>query len=343
MPLLLVGCWDERLYKNSAVVSMTGFEGEMGNITGYYAYPETTITEMKPIVITAEGVSPRDVRQNAELKTEQIMDLSELSTLLISEGTAKDDLYEYLDIYFRDAFSPITPRLSIIQGELKPFFELSEEFQTTAGEYYTRLITSLEKNSIVIPYTLQTAVSLFFEQAQDLTLPYLKIDEEDRPVAEGVALFSGRSYTGEILEPTQGVLLNVLNDSIGKSARITYIYKKSPLTVRISKVKKNIAVSENDIDISLKIDAILSEFPQEELRERKKRLEIEQFLTENLEKELKEVMEILQEAKCDAIGLGRTVRAYHPKLYKEEWSEHFSTLNIPIKVEVEIVKTGILY
>lgn len=58
---------------------------------------------------------------------------------------------------------------------------------------------------------------------------------------------------------------------------------------------------------------------------------------------MKVVMEKLQKAKSDAIGLGRTVRAYHLSLYKENWNEHFSTLNIPIKVEVEIVKTGILY
>ena len=58
---------------------------------------------------------------------------------------------------------------------------------------------------------------------------------------------------------------------------------------------------------------------------------------------MNEVMEKLQKAKSDAIGLGRTVRAFHPNLYKEDWSEHFSTLKIPVKVEVDIVKTGVLY
>lgn len=91
VPLLLVGCWDERLYKNSSVVSLIGFEGEIGNVTAYYAYPEATTEEMKTVVITGKGVSPRDVRQNADQKTEQVMDLSELSTVLISEKTAKND------------------------------------------------------------------------------------------------------------------------------------------------------------------------------------------------------------------------------------------------------------
>ena len=112
VPLFLVGCWDERLFKNSSVVSLTGFEGEIGDITAYYAYPESTTEEMKMIVITGQGISPRDVRQNADLKVEQILDLSELSTVLISEKTAKDDIYDYLDVYFRDSFNPITPKLA---------------------------------------------------------------------------------------------------------------------------------------------------------------------------------------------------------------------------------------
>ena len=60
------------------------------------------------------------------------------------------------DVYFRDSFNPITPKLAIIQGELKPFFDLTQEMQSSTGEFYNRFITSLEENSMVIPYTLQS-------------------------------------------------------------------------------------------------------------------------------------------------------------------------------------------
>ena len=343
VPLFLVGCWDERLYKNSSVVSLTGFEGEIGDITSYYAYPESTTQEMKMIVITGHGISPRDVRQNADLKVEQILDLSELSTVLISEKTAKDDIYDYLDVYFRDSFNPITPKLAIIQGELKPFFDLTQEMQSSTGEFYNRFITSLEENSMVIPYTLQTAGSVLFEPAQDLALPYIKMDEEDRPIGDGVALFSGRSFTGETLNADQGVLLNILNKSLGHVARITTLYEGSPFSVRINKVKRDFTVSENEIEITLKLEVVVTEFPHDKVKDKQVRTELEQFLSKKIEKDMNEVMEKLQKAKSDAIGLGRSVRAFHTKLYKDDWSEQFSTLKIPVKVEVEIVKSGILY
>lgn len=340
---MLVGCWDERLYKNSSVVSLSGFEGRIGDVTAYYAYPEAATEEMKTILITGKGVSPRAVRQDAELKVEQTLDLSVLSTVLISEDTAKEDIYEYIDIYYRDATNPITSKMAIIQGELKPFFELSENFQSTTGEFYNRFIISLEENSLVIPYTVQTAGSLLFEPAQDLALPYIKMDKENRPVADGLALFSGRFYTGKNLSATQGVLLNILNESLGRTARINYLYEGSPVSILINRAKRDVNVTEKEIEINNKLDVVITEFPRDHLREREIRTELQKFLSEKIEKDMNEMMGKLQEAKSDAIGLGRIVRAYHPRLYKEDWSEHFSTLNIPINVEVEIVKTGILY
>ncbi|MBD8036350.1 Ger(x)C family spore germination protein [Solibacillus sp. A46] len=341
-PLFLAGCWDERLYKNSSVVSLTGIEGTIGDLTGYYAYPEATSPEMKTVVITGNGISPRDVRQEAEVKVEQTMDLSVLSTILMSEETAEHNIYEYLDIYFRDANSPITSKLAIVQGELKRFFEITESRQSTTGEYYDRFITSLEENSLVIPYTLQTATSLIFEDAQDLALPYLKMGEDDRPNADGIALFSGRHYTGKTLNTTEAILLNIMNDSLGFSTRITYLFKDSPITVRVDNLKRKLNISENKIEIDLNIDFMVSEFPQDNLDKVSNRKELDKFLTEKIEHDMNEVLKKLQEAKCDALGLGRSVRAFHPQWFKKDWNEHFSNLDISAKVNIEITKTGIL-
>lgn len=342
MSLLLVGCWDERLYKNSSVVTLTGFEGEIGELTAYYAYPEATTDQLKTLVITGSGVSPRDVRQDAEIKVEQTLDLSVLSAVLISEDTAKDDIYKYLDIYFRDPTSPVTPKLAILQGDVLPFFEISEQKQSTAGEYYNRFITSLEENSLTIPYTLQTACAILFEEAQDLALPYLKMGEKGRPVAVGIALFSGRSFTGKTLNSDQGVLLNILNRTEGFSTRISYLYKDNPVTIRVSKSKRNLTISENKIDIDIKLELILSEFPQDNMGDKSMREDLEQFLKAKIEQDMNEVIKKLQEAKSDAIGLGRNVRAFHPSLYNKNWNEHFANLDISVKLDVEIVKTGIL-
>lgn len=341
---MLAGCWDERLFKNSTIVSLAGFEGTTGDLKGYYAYPQATSKDMKSKVISGKGKSPRDVRQDAELKTEQTMDLSVLSTMLISDETAKDgDIYEYLDAYFREALNPLTPRLILVEGELKPFFELTKETETTTGEFYNRFIQSLEENTLIIPYNLQTAGSILFENAQDLALPLLKMNDANEAVLSGIALFSGRTYSGEKLTDSQGVFLNILNNSLGKSARITYLYKGSPLSIRISKADRKFKIEEGKVNIIEKIKVTITEFPQDTLKKKDIRKDVERFLNEEIEKDLNEVIDILQKAKSDAIGLGRTVRAFHSHMFTKKWSEKFAALDISVKVDLEIVKTGILY
>lgn len=299
---------------------------------------------MNTVVITGKGASPREVRSEAELKVEQVLDLSMLSTLLISEKTASSgDFYDYLDIYFRDPSSPITAKLVVVSGDVKPFFDLSQQWKSESGAYYQRLIKSFEEASFVVPYTMQTASTILFETAKDLVLPYLKMDEElGRPVGEGVALFSGRSFSGETLNPQQSILLNILNESIGQVARLSYIYEGHPLSIRIVETKRNLDISDQ-INIMNKIDVAIVEFPQDNLKSKKKRDKIDQFLTEQITKDMEAVIKKLQDAKCDAIGLGQITRAYHTKYYEENWHEKFSTMNITTEIKLNVVETGILY
>ena len=71
--------------------------------------------------------------------------------------------------------------------------------------------------------------------------------------------------------------------------------------------------------------------------------EVEKFLSKELTKDFNKVVKKMQEAKSDAVGFGRTVRAFHPKLWeKGDWNDTFSELPINVKVKAEIIRTGIL-
>ena len=75
----------------------------------------------------------------------------------------------------------------------------------------------------------------------------------------------------------------------------------------------------------------------------KVRKELEEHLSKELTKDFNGVIKKLQASKSDIVGFGRTVRAFHPHLWKKgKWSDTFSELDIQAKVEVEITRTGIL-
>ena len=98
--------------------------------------------------------------------------------------------------------------------------------------------------------------------------------------------------------------------------------------------KKKWDIQDSKIDATYKLKFSVEEFPHDHLDKEKTRKEVEEFLSKELTKDFNKVIKKLQEAKSDAVGFGRTVRAFHPNLWnKGKWQDTFSELDINVKVE----------
>lgn len=346
--LLLGGCWDERQYKDFSVVSMVGHEGKVGDITSYFSVPTIKEGATTSSIVKGMGKSTRDARMDADLKSNQTIDVSKLSVLLYSDESAKSDLYEYLDVYYRNARNQLSTYIAITEGSPEPFIEIGNELQDEAGSYYKKFIKGLTFVSIYPETDLQMVCSLLFDDAMDLTLPYLSINKEENiPKIKGLALFNGREYTGTYLTVQQSILLTVLKDRAGRNANFTFTYKDTPVTMVVRKIDKKWDYSEIDksgiVTLSYKLKADVQEFSKDHIEQGEDRKALEQFLSEQLNEETKKLFEVLQEAKSDPLGLGRRVRAFHPEVWeKGDWNDTFSEINIKPDIKVDIKRTGIL-
>ena len=102
-------------------------------------------------------------------------------------------------------------------------------------------------------------------------------------------------------------------------------------------------IQDSKINATYKMKFSVNEFSYDHLDKEKTRKELEKFLSKELTKDFNEVIKKLQEAKSDPVGFGRSVRAFHPNLWnKGKWQDTFSELDINVKVEAEITRTGIL-
>jgi len=345
--LLLAGCWDERLYKNASVVTLVGVDGYVGDYRGYFAYPNTTTQQNE--VIEAEGISPRDVRTNANLKVEQTLDLSELSTILIADQTARKPLNDVLDIYFRDPQNPISIKVAITEGDVQPYMDLTKDLAGGAGSYYERFIESTEENTFFPKLNLQTVGSMLFEQTIDIVLPYIRLSEDKQhAVAAGLALFSGPTFTGAVLTPKQSLIMLLLMDRSNKQARMSYMWKhdgkEMPITANIIQIKRKWTVNEElkRITLDYQIEVEIEEFAQNHLYKEPIFKDVQQMIQEHVQAEFEEVIHILQKQKSDALGIGRYLRAYHPKMFKKDWHTEYASLQLVPSVQIKIIRTGIL-
>ncbi len=107
----------------------------------------------------------------------------------------------------------------------------------------------------------------------------------------------------------------------GRYARLSYMWKnggeESPLTVEVVDNHKQWKISNDKIDASYKLKFSVEEFPHDSLDKKKVIKEVEEFLSKEMTKEFNEVVKKLQEAKSDAVGFGRPVRAFHPHYGKK--------------------------
>lgn len=345
VPLCLAGCWDERQLKDLSAVTLVGTDGVVGDMKGYYVYDEITAPEGGTIIIESHGKSALNTRQHAQLKVQQTLDLSILSAFLLTKKSASQDLFEFIDIYYRDPLNPMTARMAVVDGDMKPFLEVAEAWEMGAGEYYKGFFHSLEDNTFIIPYTIQTASVALTDPDRDLALPYLKIGKHSKePELDGLALFSERRFKGHVIPAKDSMYVTLLNDTKGTAAVFTYMYKEnSPLSVRVLNLNRDVQISTEGITIHLDVKITIDEFPEDKLYSEKKRKAIQLFVQEKFNEEFTRVIKHLQEAKSDVLGLGGMVRAYENSLYKEPWRDTYATLPIKVTSNVTIIRTGIMF
>ncbi|AMW99277.1 Ger(x)C family spore germination protein [Rummeliibacillus stabekisii] len=348
--LFLTGCWDQRLYKDLSVISVVGLNGHPGDYKAYYAYPSSGSDPTKYIVLEGKGKTPKEVRINANKKTEQTMDLAELTTILVSEDTAKDDLYALLDIYYRSAVSPMTARVAVTEGSSRKFLELKESIPKEIGEYYFDFIASFEQGTIFPKTNLETSANLIFNEGRDLALPYLKINGENKlPETQGLALFNGKSYTGEYLSLRESTFATLLGYGKSKIVELSYLMKKDRKNVSVGfnaiRFKKNMKVTQDGDNIKVKYDIympiVMTEYPPDHLDRKHVRKKLEKFIEDSVEKDIIKMFKKSQKASSDVSGIGEYIRAYYPRLWKEgKWKEIYKDIKIETKVRVEIVRSG---
>ncbi len=347
--LLFAGCWDERLYKEITIVPLIGYDGKPGEWTGYFTHTSID-SEDSVSYTTAEGsgVSIEDSRLDANRKTSESLDPSQVLAVLLTKEAAKSDLVETFDIAYRMPRSRLSSKLAVVEGEMAAYMEKTEKMGLEPPNYYDKILATAAFHSIIPDVDIQRAARFILDDGIDLDLPYLKISEmTGTPEVAGVALFSGKVFSGHVLDEKESIIVQVLKKKPGKFTVFTYEWEeegvKYPVTVELDRYKKKWDIQNDKINATYKMKLDINSFPADRLDEEKRRKELEKFLSEELTQDLNKVMGKLQEAKSDPIGFGRVVRAFHPELWnKGDWPETFSQLDIQVKVKAKITRTGII-
>lgn len=356
--VLLTGCWDQNLLKDTKLVMTSGFDvTKEGKLLGTIVIPIFTSSEggakvAESQIVSGEGDTTMDIEKELDLKISGQFDASKMIVILFGEEYAKQDIRPGLDLFYRDSKRTLVSNAAVVKGRANDLLNIKLNEKGSISAYLDGLFEGAQTDS-VIPRQTRPMYSDLYDPATDIILPFIESKGNEAQFI-GLALFDDAKYTGQNLDTTESTMYMLLADMRNKYAEIkvkvhenevpesnNYIY------ISVLKSDRKLTVRGQDpdnisahIQLNLKIEII--EDPKNNLDSFKKIDDLEKVTTEKLTELANTVIQKLQEANSDSLAIGRRLIAYHHNTWEKiDWTEKYPTIEFDTNVKVEIVKHGI--
>lgn len=355
--LTVVGCWDRHLLKNVTLNMLTGFDLDKNHqIETTVSIPINTNGKESAVITTVIGKTPREARIKIDQRTPQTLDASKNTLVLIGEELAKYDIYNVLDVFYRDPKSALNARLAVVEGKAVDIINQSKknssQYSQTPREYLNYIIVNAEQTSRVGRENLQSICSLMFDLGQDFMLPLLEKNPSTIQV-KGLAMFHNKKMAGK-LDPREATMYLLLKDDIGNLARLTEkVHSNNDklenyISFQVDSVNRKLDISISDsnniiVTIDLKLNIIITEYPVDNLNDQNKVHALTENLSRNLEALSNTVLKKMQKANCDGLGIGRRLIAFHNDIWQQiDWTEDYPNIEINPNIDINIIDYGII-
>ncbi len=358
---LLTGCWDQNLMKNAVLIQTITFDhSDEGELLIGISIPKLNraLTDSGQEKIGSETLStvantPREGRMKLNTEIPGNLDSSKNKLILFGEQFAKGDIYPPLDVLWRDPRSSLSAKLVVMKGQALEALSITPKTEPNISQNILNLIRSTETSTVIPKQSIQTLASEILDPGEDFVLPLLSLGQKGKTVdVAGLALFDERKMSGD-LSSKESPLFLLLNNKKGKHARFTKRVNENEememtnfISLNVDHMKRKLNVSvkgggEVYANLNLQLKVLVEEYPKgnvpKELEQLNKKLS--RIFTDDAE----EIIRKLQEANCDAFGIGRHLIAFHHADWKEIDKEtYFQDVVFKTKVDVEIIQHGIV-
>lgn len=356
IPVLLSGCWDQKIYERIGFILNVGIESSPnGELLVTYTSPVVGQgkkgTEVELLQVTA-GIL-REARGKARTMSAKQLEAGKIQQILISSEIAqKQGVHELLEVFERDPASPIQNWVAIVDGSPNKLLKAAINFKNKPRPsiYLNQLLEDNAINSRIPQTRIVNYDIAYFAQGLDPMLPIIKLSGKNVSVT-GTALFSEDKMTGRLSCKQTFLALSMMG---AVKPEYTYVNPLPPNTANTAnkKMETELTLKKRKIDIKIEngkplisiyllYDGYVGEYPWDELNKGPVKEQVETFLSKNLKKECKKTIALLQEAGCDPIGIGDMVRAKYNNYFNSVvWKDVYKNAAINVDTTVKISRYG---
>ncbi len=349
---LMAGCWDQNQLKDDRLVNGISFDtaDSSEDIKGTVRAINIRGSgggrfEVKDDFYISEEETVAQLEMNLQNKVSGNMDLGKAFIIIIGEDLAqKKGINPLLEPIFRSLKGYISSRVVISEGKGSDILTLKIDESPIVFEVDNLLIGGA-KNSYIPEETTFTVWNEILDDTNDIIIPYIKKDSQNKLRLAGSALFDRDKFTGYTLTTSQTSLLLLLRGEIQEVAKVTIDSEKlsQPLTLAIEDGKTKMDVKKEDGKVTCQITAnlkakILSYYEGKASEDIK---HLNEVASEELTKKTQELTNILIKANSDALGVAKDFSTeYHESWNPDSWKDEYQHVDFKQKINVDIISSN---
>ncbi len=368
--IFLTGCWDQIIYEKTGLVLNLGIDpGIDDKIQITVSYPVISEGDggmnggggsggakgIRAEVIKTEAYLLRESRELFSESTPRKIQSGKIQSILINKDFAEEkEISEYFEIFERDTQTTVQARVVIVDGSAGELISKGSQFKTKPiiGIYLNELIKGNASSGYcpdtdIIKYDINNSIP-----GLSPVLPIIKL-ENDFIRVTGTALIDRDRMTGR-LNTRETVCLYL---AMGKSRQSEILFdlpediksekKKGIVFTRSVRSKLDIQFKDGIpmIHSKIKLKVILEEYKWGDITDRQYEKKLEDSLNSQIKASSEDVFRKLQNANCDALGIGDKIRAYYNDYWisigeLDGWKKIYPKMEASFDVETSIVRYG---
>lgn len=359
--VLMAGCSKPKTLEQIGLVTTKGYDiGKDGLIKGtMVVLMVDPSAQQKTSIITSKALTSRGIRAKGDLASSKKLLSGQLRVVLFSEALGKRGIKPLTDTITRDPSISDLTYLAIVEGETEPLLRINNKQIPDIGQYIFKQIDHNVKWSIIPSPTLHETLHDNYSAGIDPVLPILKRTGNTVKIS-GLALLRDNKLVGRVSE-TESYLLKTIRKPVksgefeipisGKSLNINdknLTHRKPAVTLDTVFSRSNMKlVNKKNLEFNLriKLHARVQEINYEvDLRNPKTIHLLEKEVANKMKKNIEKLVAYCQSIKTDPFGLGNEYRSSvrQSNLTRDKWHEMFPKAKVNVKVDVTIVKTGVV-
>ncbi|MRC19759.1 Ger(x)C family spore germination protein [Bacillus thuringiensis] len=351
--IILTGCYDQVYVEDVAATLVVGIDiDQQNNLKIYVVNPlinkDRKRTEEKHYT---SDITVRKARDKFDTVDPGIISGSKIQIILLGKKLLqKKNWIRYLEPFYRDPQNTMTAKVIAVEGKVSDIISSHPQQKNFLADYLTKLIRTGNARNV----TVKTTFKEFYRQIKDKGItPSIssvkKIDNQKVGIT-GTMLLDFQNLFRLSLSPNENKLLTILQNKIKGDY---------PFTIKNSLREINerwISISAQRIDVDTKVTytnhftfniqvnlgaEIIEKFPNFHTPINGGKLE--KAISQQLTKEMNQLINKIKRAKIDPIGLGLYARAFEYKnwiSHQHDWGKELSKAEINIKVNVKVRDNG---